>query len=124
MDRAAEIEGAALEGLVAQHLRAWLAYGQKEGELFYWRTRSGAEVDFVIYGAGGFWAIEVKNAVRVHPEHLRGLKAFRADHPEAQGLLLYRGEDRLRMGEILCLPVETFLRQLVPGRAAASNPLT
>ena len=116
LDRVEEAEGAALEGLVAQHLRAWLAYEPRDGELFYWRTRSGVEVDFVIYGAVGFWAVEVKNGARVHPEHLRGLKAFRSEHPAARGLLLYRGEDRLQIGDVLCLPVEQFLRDLTPGR--------
>jgi hypothetical protein len=52
----------------------------------------------------------------VHPEHLRGLKAFRSEHPAARGLLLYRGEDRLQIGDVLCLPVEQFLRDLTPGR--------
>ena len=72
LDRPHEIEGAALEGLVAQHLRAWLAYRLNDAKLFFWRTRSGVEVDFVIHGAAGFWAIEVKNTARVRPEDLLG----------------------------------------------------
>jgi predicted AAA+ superfamily ATPase len=117
LDRPEEIDGAALEGLVAQHLRAWIAYTGEEFELAYWRTRSGVEVDFVVYGASGFWAIEVKNAAHVRPEHLRALKTFREDYPEAEALLLYRGTDRLNIDGIRCLPAEEFLRQLRPGRA-------
>ena len=30
---------AALEGLVAQHLRAWIAYSGRDLALRYWRTR-------------------------------------------------------------------------------------
>jgi predicted AAA+ superfamily ATPase len=45
LDRPQDIEGPALEGLVAQHLRAWIAYGEGRHELFFWRTRGGAEVD-------------------------------------------------------------------------------
>src|SRR5437870_1246334 len=82
LDRPEEIDGPALEGLVAQHLRAWLAYGGLDAKLFYWRTRSGVEVDFVLYGSAGVWAIEVKNVSRVHPEHLRGLQAFGEDYPQ------------------------------------------
>lgn len=81
LDRPEGIEGAALEGLVAQQLRAWLAYRGSEAELFFWRTRSGVEVDFVVYGAAGFWGIEVKNTDGVRPEDLRGLEAFGADYP-------------------------------------------
>ena len=120
LDRPEEIDGAALEGLVAQHLRAWLAYGG-EGNLFFWRTRAGSEVDLVVYGPGGFWAIEVKNAGRVRPEDLRPLAAFAEEYPEAVTILLYRGEERLRIGETWCLPVESFLRQLVPGRPLWSD---
>jgi predicted AAA+ superfamily ATPase len=107
-------EGAALEGLVAQHLRAWIAYGHRDAKMYYWRTRSGVEVDFVVYGEAGFWAIEVKNTRRVRPEDLVGLKSFAADYPECKPLLLYRGQERLKIERIQCLPVEEFLRDLKP----------
>ena len=70
----------------------------------------------MVYGARGVQAFEVKNASRVEAKDLRGLRAFREDYPEAQAALLYRGRDRLRMGGIWCLPVEEFLRRVVPGR--------
>ncbi len=114
LDRPSEIDGAALEGLVAQHLRAWIAYSGDDHELFYWRTRSGVEIDFVIYGAEHFAAIEVKNSDRVRPADLRGLKAFRDDYPECKPLLLYRGVDRLEIDSIMCWPVQHFLTQLHP----------
>jgi len=116
LDRPQEIDGLALEGLVAQHLRAWNAYGGDRHRLAFWRTRSGVEVDFVIYGPDGFWAIEVKNADRVRDEDLRGLRAFREDYPEAKTLLLYRGQERLKRHGTLCMPCEEFMRGLVPGR--------
>ncbi len=119
LDRPEEIEGAALEGLVAQHLRAWIAYGDESSALAFWRTPAGVEVDFVVYGDAGFWSIEVKNTGRVRPEDLRGLRAFGDEFPESTRVLLYRGSERLRVGEIWCLPVEEFLRQLRPG----SSPL-
>ena len=120
LDRPQEIDGLALEGLVAQHLRAWNAYGGNRHQLSFWRTRSGVEVDFVIYGPEGFWAVEVKNADRVRDEDLRGLRALREDYPEAKALLLYRGGDRLKRHDILCLPCEEFLRGLVPGKHLAA----
>lgn len=114
LDRPEEIDGAALEGLVAQHLRAWADYRTGDLRLFYWRTRSGAEVDFVVYGEEGIWALEVKNARRVRPEDLRALRAFADDYPEAGTFLLYRGEDRLLMDGIWCVPVAEFLAGLRP----------
>ncbi len=115
LDRPEEIAGAALEGLVAQHLRAWIAYSAHEVRLHYWRTKSGNEVDFVIYGRGGFWALEVKNGRRVHPGDVRGLRAFREDYPGATAALLYQGTERLVVEGVSCRPVEEFLRDLRPG---------
>lgn len=109
LDRPAEIDGHALEGLVAQHLRAWLAYRENDAELFFWRTRSGVEVDFVIYGETAFQAIEVKNTDRIRTEDLRGLESFGEDYPSAELLLLYRGHHRERRGRIRLFPVEEFL---------------
>ncbi len=116
LDRQEEIEGAAFEGLVAQHLRAWIAYSESGCKLYFWRTRKGVEVDFVVYGEGGFWAIEVKNTARVRAQDLRALRAFQEDYPESQALLVYRGAERLRIDGIWCLPGEEFLRELRPER--------
>jgi predicted AAA+ superfamily ATPase len=116
LDRPEAIDGAALEGLVAQHLRAWIGYRAGRAELFFSRTVQGVEVDFVLYGPDGFWAIEVKNGRRVRSEDLRPLRAFRADYPECECLLLYRGPERLRIDDVLCVPCEEFLRQLRPDR--------
>ena len=114
LDPAGEIEGTALEGLIGQHLRAWIHYSDSDHKLFFWRTRSGAEVDFIVYGQDVFCAIEVKNSTVLHPGDLRGLKSFRQDYPECKTLLLYRGKERLLKGDILCVPCEEFLRSLKP----------
>ena len=116
LDRPEEIDGQTLEGLVAQHLRAWAAYSRQDVDLFYWRTRAGAKVDFVVYGESGLRAFEVKNHRKVHSTDLRALRAFRDDYPEAETAVLYRGPERLRIDEIWCLPVEDFLRRTIPER--------
>lgn len=122
LDRPEEIEGAALEGLVAQHLRAWLAYRTEDPGLFFWRTRSGVEVDFVLYGPTSFWAIEVKNSGRVRVEDLRGLETFGTEYPEAELLFLYRGTTRERRGRTWVLPVDDFLQALDPKRDTLLPP--
>lgn len=118
LDRPEEIEGMALEGLVAQHLRAWIAYRTAGAQLYYWRTKSGSEVDFIVYGPDVFAAIEVKRSSRVHSKDLRALRAFREDYPEASACLLYMGKDRLGIDGIPCIPCEEFLRELHPERSA------
>ena len=117
LDRPEEIAGAALEGLVAQHLRAWIDYGDVDAKLFFWRTKSGSEVDFVVYGRDVFHAIEVQNRGRVDAAHLTALRAFGEDYPEARRTLVYRGNKRLSIDGIRCIPCEELLLELVPGRA-------
>ena len=120
LDRREEIDGHCLEGIVAQHLRAWLQYGG-HGELYYWRTRKGTEVDFIVYGKEVFYAIEVKNSDKIKAVDTRGLKAFLSDYPEARAILLYRGKARLKIDNILCIPVDEFLQQLDPSKPLVPN---
>ena len=116
LDRVEEIDGCAFEGLIAQHLRAWIAYSNNDCKLYYWRTRSGVEVDFVVYGGDGFWAVEVKNTGKVRPQDLRALRTFTEDYPESEAIFLYRGEERLQIHGIRCIPAIEFLRHLHPSR--------
>jgi predicted AAA+ superfamily ATPase len=114
LDSPAEIDGAALEGLVAQHLRAWCDHSKGDHRLHYWQTRSQVEVDCVVYGASGLFAVEVKNTDRVRPEDFRGLHAFAEDYPESRRILLYRGIERLRREGVLVMPASEFLAALKP----------
>jgi predicted AAA+ superfamily ATPase len=116
LDIPEEMEGQALEGLVAQHLRGWLAYSREKSDLYFWRTRSGVEVDFVVYGPPGLWALEVKNTATIRPADLRGLKSFRDEYPESKTIFLYRGRERILREGILCLPCNDFLVQLLPDK--------
>ena len=117
LDQPEEIRGGALEGLIAQHLRAWLSYSGSSANLYYWRTRAGSEVDLVVYGKDEFWVLEVKHSRRVRQGDLRHLKRFREDYPQARARLAYGGDERLEIDGILCLPAEELLREIVPGRS-------
>ncbi len=119
LDSPSEIDGAALEGLVAEHLRAWCDYSDGDHHLYYWQTRAKVEVDFVIYGASEFHAMEIKNTANVRPEDLRGLRNFGEDYPESRRWLLYRGKERLLIHGILCLPCSDFLVNLTPNHFPA-----
>lgn len=114
LDSPDEINGMALEGLVFQHLKAWCDYSEAQMDCYFWRTRGGSEVDFVLYGEQGFYAIEVKNAEQIHPKSLRSLKTFKSDYPEAQTLFLHRGREKRIVDDILCWPVDLFLLHLKP----------
>jgi uncharacterized protein len=116
LDAPQEIEGLALEGLVAQHLRAWCDLSGGGHQLHFWQTRSKVEVDFVVYGESGLHALEVKNSARVRPEDLAALRTFGEDYPSSRRYLLYRGRERLVRDGVLCLPCEEFLLGLERNR--------
>ncbi len=110
LDRPEEMEGAALETLVYQHLHAVNANSALGYELYHWRAHSGVEVDFVLYGERGLFAIEVKRTTRLRGRDLRGLRAFRADYPMARALMLCGGDrEESREGGIELIPLNRFL---------------
>lgn len=114
LDKPGEIGGAALEGLVAQHLRAWIAYSSFPFTLSFWRSQRGLEVDFILYGESGLYAFEVKNSDKIRPADLKGLREFGKDYPVSKRIFLYRGAERLIKNGILCLPCDDFLARLSP----------
>lgn len=112
LDQDAEFEGHAVESLVAQHLRAWVMSQLETHQFAFWRTRTGLEVDFVIYGPQGFWAVEVKRSSQLSPGDVRGLKAFKEEYPEAKCLIVYGGKRRETYRDFICIPIEEFLRSI------------
>jgi len=120
LDTPGELRGPVVEGLVAQHLRAWTEVGGSGARLHYWRTRGGAEVDFVVYGPETFAAIEVKSRTTIHRTDLRSLRTFAGDYPQATPVCLFRGSRAERIDGILCLPLERFLRRLDPAEPLAA----
>ncbi|MGK5088578.1 AAA family ATPase [Bdellovibrionota bacterium FG-2] len=120
LDEPGAIGGVALETLVYQHLRAWIAYRDPSLSLHYWRTRSDVEVDFVVYGQDTFMALEVKHSTRIRMEDLRGLRAFKEDYPEAKVMFLYLGSRQETHHGIACVPLEQFLLRLDPFMSLSS----
>lgn len=104
LDSAEEIDGAALETVLLQEVRAHNDAADLGYELSHWRTRRGEEVDLVLYGERGLHAFEVKRTSRVRAEDLAGLRAFVEEFPPAQARLLYGGERAYQEGPIEVVP--------------------
>jgi predicted AAA+ superfamily ATPase len=104
LDAPEQIHGAALETLFLQQVRALNDYAALGYRLHYWRTSTGDEVDFVLYGERGLRAFEVKMARNIRPDDLRALQRFRADFPQAKMHLLYLGDRRWHDRGIEVLP--------------------
>ncbi len=91
LDSAKESDGAGLETLFFQSVRAVNDYYNLGYSLHFWRTSSGDEVDFVLYGKNGLHAFEIKRGDHIEKRALAGLKKFKDDYPEAQVHMLYGG---------------------------------
>ncbi|WP_198262658.1 ATP-binding protein [sulfur-oxidizing endosymbiont of Gigantopelta aegis] len=112
LDSPEEIDGAALETLFLQELRAINAYHKLAYEIYYWRTADQVEVGFVLYGERGLLAFEVKRKSKYSRNDLKGLKAFIKDYPMVKAYLIYGGKDSFYEGEITVLPMEKALMTL------------
>ncbi len=118
LDSVQEIGGLALEGLVAQHLRAWVLAQRDAYSFCFWRTQTKLEVDFVIYGPKGFWAIEVKRSCNIGPDDIKGLLAFQEEYPEAKCYVIAPVKRKESYKGFPVLPIEEFLLNIIP-----ENPL-
>lgn len=112
LDLPKEIGGPAFETLFLQHLRAIIDYYRYDLNIYFWRTTSGTEVDFIVYGENGLFAFELKSSSYIERKDYRGLNEFKKDYPVAQCYLIYGGEQEERFDHILALPMKTVLFKL------------
>lgn len=112
LDSSEEIDGAALETLFLQHIKAINDYFSLNYGIYYWRTTTHLEVDFIIYGESGFYAFEIKRKQNISKKDLKGLLAFKADYPEAHCYLLYGGKSEHIENGIHIAPFENMLKAL------------
>lgn len=112
LDSADEVDGAAIETLLVQSLRAENANAGLGYEISYWRTGAGEEVDVVLYGERGLHAFEVTRSSMFRETDLRGLRLFCSDYPEARGHLLYGGSRRYQFDRIDVVPFAEAIPQL------------
>lgn len=108
------------KGLLVEHLVAYELYRRTgslwpDADLFYYRTRSGLEVDFVLRVGRRLWAIEVKSGRDVHARALRSVRAFGDRAPGVERkIVVFLGPRRQLIDGVEVLPLMEFLAEL-PG---------
>lgn len=102
--------GHAFEHLIIQELIAYLGYRNSDKALSYWRTSSGYEVDAII--GNGLVAIEIKSSNEVNSRHLKGLKAFQEDFPNARAIVVSMDKNRRILNGVEVFPALEFLKAL------------
>ncbi len=112
-DFSEEIEGVAIETQILHELKAIIDYKNLNYEIFFWRTRQGHEVDFILYGQKNIIAIEVKRKSKINNSDLNGLKLFIKDYPQAKAYLLYGGKEVLYYDNITLMPFNHFFKNFL-----------
>lgn len=100
------IDGASLETLLMQEIRAINNYRGYEYDLFYWRTRNKLEIDLILYGPMGVIAIEIKRSTTVTAKDLKALSEFLKDYPMAKGYLFYGGTQKKYINGVEIIPFD------------------
>lgn len=108
--------GKAVEHLIYCELRAYKDYKSNEAELYYWRTQTQKEVDFVVVNEGLVFAIEVKASKQFRPEHASGLIALAQETKLAKKIVVNLEKIKRKIdGDIFIYPLFTFLEELWAG---------
>jgi len=87
-------------------LRAYIDYKKPQGELFYWRSQTGYEVDFILNSK---IAIEVKATKQVQEKHLKSLKALQEEKLLERYIIVTQDESYQKQNDIERMPWKLFL---------------
>lgn len=112
LDTVAEGDGPALETLFLQSLLAINDYYNLDYKIYFWRTHTGQEVDFIAYGPKGLHAFEIKRNENITSKSLKGLQAFKQDYPEAKLHFVHLGKQKEYYNDISCIPFIEALKEL------------
>ncbi len=96
-----EFSGSIYETMVIGELFKWVRTCQKNSELFFYRTRSGLEIDVLLQTPSGYVGMEIKGREQVYASDTTALKKVAAalGNKWRGGLVIYRGKKIAHLGE-------------------------
>lgn len=106
------LTGQLFETLIVTELVKWIKTHDLPNELFFYRTRSGLEVDLLMTTSEGVWGIEIKSGQRLGRSDWRGLRqvAERLGSEWRGGLIVHRGKELKQYdANLWAVPVERLL---------------
>lgn len=104
--------GLLLETYLIHEVRTYLQQLPNPGQLFYWRSGTGAEVDLIWSLGETHIGIEIKASQKWRREYGKALRDLRSKGTLTQAFGIYCGEYPEKDGGIDVLPVELFLEKL------------
>jgi len=108
-------KGPLLETLVLHELRSAAAYLNTGGEISYWRTPAGVEIDFIWARADTAVAMEVKGASTWRREYSTPMRRALDEKMVSRAFGVYLGSQSLREDKVQVFPLQAFLEHLWAG---------
>jgi len=100
--RREESGGEVYETLVVSEIYKWIRTAQRNVEVYFYRTRTGLELDLLIGLEGGrYLGLEVKGRRTIVPKDIKAMKAVAESlgRAWAGGVVVYRGDEIKRIAE-------------------------
>jgi len=96
-----EISGSLYETMVVSEIVKWVRSVQRQTELYFYRTRSGLELDLLLQTSNGIIGMEVKSRERVVLSDISAMKQIAKGLASEWrgGLVLYRGDRIYKLAE-------------------------
>lgn len=96
-----ELSGEIYETMVVAELFKWIKTAQRDAEIFFYRTRSGLEVDILLKTSSGIIGMEVKSRKKIVSGDARALKevAKGIKNDWRGGMVIYQGNEIKKFAE-------------------------
>ena len=108
-----ELSGDIYETMVVNEIFKWIKTSQKDIEMFFYRTRSGLEIDLLLSTENGIIGVEIKSRQTVTSPDIRPMKelASALGKKWLGGIVIYKGDEIKKMSgpEIWAVPSRRLL---------------
>lgn len=106
------LKGAVFETYVYSELIKLFFNKAKRPELYYWRDKTGHEIDFLFSKAEKLISLEVKAGKTISSDHFKNIKYWRNLTEQNRSFLIYGGEKEQKRSLAHVLPVKNALEKI------------
>ena len=103
-----EVSGQIYETMVAAEIYKWIKTAQRDADIYFYRTRSGLELDVLLQTRSGIIGMEIKARKSISPIDHKAMReiASRLGEKWLGGVIVYQGDFLRRISEpnIWCIP--------------------
>ena len=103
-----EVSGQIYETMVVAEIHKWIKTAQRDADLYFYRTRSGLELDVLLQTRSGFIGMEIKARKSTSPIDYKAMReiAGRLGQEWLGGVVIYQGDvlKKISAPHIWCVP--------------------